>query len=135
MVVQCSRVTDLMYYQGFNWGISNVEQESGFVTECSKDVLDPTLKNQYTNTRQWLLKDKHDPNPAWAASIRVHGNLEALSNIRLQDWTPKMIKIAEAVNPSGQLIYSFDRDQPQNAFNAICDHMPLEGWWPWPKKT
>lgn len=133
MIIECHDVPLLMR-KGFHWTISNVKKENGFVTGLSKDVRSMELISKYTNTRWWLLKDSKQP-MEWVASIRVHGTLESVTNIRLQDWFPTMVLNAEAVNNSGNQIYFFDREQPHKAFNAIYDDMPLEGWWPWPKKN
>ncbi|KND91716.1 hypothetical protein TOPH_03819 [Tolypocladium ophioglossoides CBS 100239] len=36
---------------------------------------------------------------------------------------------------NGRAIYYFDGINPGESFNAICDDRPLQGWWPWPKKS
>ena len=43
--------------------------------------------------------------------------------------------MAGACNGYGRPIYAFDAVESGINFNAIYDDMPMEGLWPWPKKS
>lgn len=39
-----------------------------------------------------------------------------------------------AMNQGGKDVYNFERETEMDDVNTIYDEMPLEGWWPWPKR-
>ncbi|KAI1401578.1 hypothetical protein F4819DRAFT_508425 [Hypoxylon fuscum] len=128
--VKCNDVPRLMR-KGFHWTTANVIREEGFL-----EGIDPKLNlpDSCTITRNWFLRDLQQP-PHWIACIKVHSpNAEVASGIRLDNWTTDMVHAAYAFSLSSKCIYQFHLARPQDAYNAIYDDTPLEGWWPWPKK-
>lgn len=59
--------------------------------------------------------------------------LSVLSAFRIEDLENNMF-VAGAKNERRRVVYFFDARDPESNFNVIYDDMPLEGWWPWPKK-
>jgi hypothetical protein len=45
-----------------------------------------------------------------------------------------MIVYARGENKYGYEVYFWSKWRPEWNYNALYDDMPMEGWWPWPKK-
>ncbi|KAI0161013.1 hypothetical protein GGR52DRAFT_155721 [Hypoxylon sp. FL1284] len=135
MDVKC-RDVPLLMCEGFHWTTANVVKEDGMIRDAHP--LLPPLGvglRRCTVTRYYTLRDLQKP-PRWTACLRVHAAaLEVLSGIRLETWTPDMIRDARAYGLQRALIYQYLEHRPNDNFNAIYDDMPLSGWWPWPKES
>ncbi|KAK8131740.1 hypothetical protein PG984_008178 [Apiospora sp. TS-2023a] len=67
--------------------------------------------------------------------MQVHAEkVTPLSRFRPGQLTPERhltAVLARATN--GAPVYSWCSWAPDEAYNALYDDMPMEGWWPWPK--
>ncbi|KAI2630973.1 hypothetical protein GGR54DRAFT_179491 [Hypoxylon sp. NC1633] len=137
IMVKCSDVPLLMR-EGFHWTVANIIKEEGYVENIRPQLADMRgYDTKYRVTRYWFLQDLQQP-PRWTASFQAHcWDTEVASKIRLEDWTTDMIHSTHAYGVSGKLIYRFYamKGHMQYSINVIYDSMPLEGWWPWPKKS
>ncbi|PHH86949.1 hypothetical protein CDD83_9548 [Cordyceps sp. RAO-2017] len=93
----------------------------------------------WTRSRVYRLVDNQshpaaDMKQQWIATVIVDAaQVAELSRFRLSDLSMETMASCRAWNSKGQMIYSFDKEEPEASFNAILDEKPLKGWWPWPK--
>ncbi|KAI1441189.1 hypothetical protein F5Y02DRAFT_431380 [Annulohypoxylon stygium] len=132
--VKCDDVPRLMR-EGFHWTTANLIREEGHFDTTPFGVAFPlTLCHKYPIWRKWYMRDLQQP-PRWVACVHVHApTVDVAAKVRLADWTVDMIWGAYAIGTLGKRIYNFERARPGHSYNAIYEDMPLEGWWPWPKK-
>ncbi|KAI2631437.1 hypothetical protein GGS26DRAFT_591314 [Hypomontagnella submonticulosa] len=138
--VKCTNVPELMS-SGFHWTIENVQQEEGYYEstsaciDCHPDELRRILMAGWVETRHYFMRDiQHNP-PQWVAHFQFHCyEKELLTKIRLEHLAVERIFHAIAQGDAFETIYEFWKLWPDQCFNAIYDDMPLDGWWPWPKK-
>lgn len=135
MSIQCHDVPRLMR-EGLHWTSANLIQEEGYVTDY--DYKDKPLyrsnKTKFINTRVLFLADRQAP-ARWTSYLHVHAtSLDIIRNFRLSDLCMNMVQSVTADTASSQRIYQFQACNQQENFNAIYDDMPMEGWWPWPRK-
>ncbi|KAJ8130731.1 hypothetical protein O1611_g2897 [Lasiodiplodia mahajangana] len=140
--VKCGDIPRLMR-DGFYWDSRNVVNEDGFIRQgwtVGSDIPRSDGR-QWCGSRRYFLKDLQQP-PRWTASIRVLALHETtLYHFDLGELTRERIQRGKACG-RGQniqsadvdLIYKYYYDRPQSCFNAIYDNMPMEGYWPWPRK-
>ncbi|KAH9987442.1 hypothetical protein F4779DRAFT_285264 [Xylariaceae sp. FL0662B] len=135
ILVKC-RDVPLLMREGFHWTTANVIREEGFIEKPRPEVVGLGKPNhECTITRNWFMRDLQQPS-RWTACLQAHcPNRAVASKIRLDSWTPDMVKVCWSWGLSGKGIYQFDTRAPQDAYNTIYDDMPLKGWWPWPKTT
>ncbi|KAK7942443.1 uncharacterized protein PG986_011556 [Apiospora aurea] len=148
MFIKCASVPELMK-QGLHWSGANIVPEEGRI------VFNPSRddKKQYQvycqnlpagwqprprgpKTRHYYLKSFQGCQPGWVANLQVHSdNLEVLSRFRPADLTrDKNLSAALAYATDGSVVYSWRSHCPHEAFNALYDGMPMQGWWPsWSK--
>ncbi|EQB44876.1 hypothetical protein CGLO_16326 [Colletotrichum gloeosporioides Cg-14] len=132
LVVKTGNIVGLMK-GGFHWSSKNVHSEA---SHLDRKVNDPELL-QYGRkfSRTYYLSDSHTP-VSWTAKLEVAANEQsALARFKINDLELDHIQKADAWNTNGQHIYHYHRHGQNNNFNAIYDDLPLEGWWPWPKKN
>ncbi|KAI1266505.1 hypothetical protein F5Y18DRAFT_381776 [Xylariaceae sp. FL1019] len=129
---KCADVPQLMR-TGFHYDMDNVVREEGFTAlHANRWVHSPGVP--YIATRFYFLKDLEEPR-RWTAVIDVHAPVwETVYRFDLSCISRDQIRQAVAFNPVGFSIYRYLRGSPAECYNAIYDDMPLEGWWPWPKK-
>lgn len=98
-------------------------------------VNDPELlRYRRKVSRTFYLSDNRTP-VSWAAKLEVSANEQSdIASFKIKDLRLDQIQKADAWNTNGQLIYRYRLHDLNNNFNAIYDDVPLEGWWPWPKK-
>ncbi|KAI0379402.1 hypothetical protein F5Y04DRAFT_282824 [Hypomontagnella monticulosa] len=138
--VKCDDMAQLMR-DGFHWTTQNVQREDGYYgttsacTDHNPNDKEWLLHCGFYETRHYFLRDlQHNP-PRWVANFKFHAReREILTRIRLEYLTVERIFRAKAFGDACETIYEFRRYQPERNFNAIYDDMPLDGWWPWPKK-
>ncbi|KAI1735164.1 hypothetical protein F4680DRAFT_436153 [Xylaria scruposa] len=137
LMVKCRDVPCLMR-EGFHWDGANVIREEGYI---DRDFTYARLRKdgkRWVGARHYFLKDLQQPS-RWVATIKVFAlnpgtlnqfDLNQLSRERSMQW-------AKASNnqSSEHYIYGWDYCSPTMWFNAIYDDMPMEGWWPWPRKN
>ncbi|KAJ0305576.1 hypothetical protein COL5a_006303 [Colletotrichum fioriniae] len=120
--------------EGLHWTIANIHREAGYFEYEAKE---PVMKEAgWTCTRNYYLSDL-SPEQNWTAKMTVCArDLQTLARFDMAKLRPEQAYTALAwtnVQP-GQYIYNFERLAPGRNFNAIYDEMPMEGWWPWPKR-
>ncbi|KAF6808279.1 hypothetical protein CPLU01_15690 [Colletotrichum plurivorum] len=119
--------------EGFHWTTANFDPEmTRTVSNLREDCL---TKVGWTCTRNYYLSDLGD-NPCWAAKLVVCArSLDVLSRFKICDLRPDMVYHAYARNDrTDQFPYEFESDRPHNNHNDIYGDLPLEEWWPWPKR-
>lgn len=122
--------------QGFYWTMSNVVLEEGFV---GPNEIDPFLgKDEGTFCRHYFLTDLSEE-PQWTAWLILspresEADLFALLKVKLESLSPDLITEVFANNPHGGLIYYYAFNEPEANFNCVYGNMPMDGWWPWPKR-
>ncbi|KAK8084492.1 hypothetical protein PG997_005763 [Apiospora hydei] len=130
MFIKCDSVPELMK-QGLHWTGTNIVPEEGrMVFNPSRDD-----KKQYQLYYDDLPADWR-PRPGAQDPALVHSdNLEVLSRFRPADLTrDKNLSAALAYATDGSLVNSWRSHCPHEAFNALYDDMPMQGWWPsWAK--
>ncbi|KAI1124550.1 hypothetical protein F5Y10DRAFT_284967 [Nemania abortiva] len=136
LMVKCRDVPCLMR-EGFYWDGANVIREEGYIDCDFTYALCRQDGKRWAGTRHYFLKDLQQP-LRWVATIQVFAlnprtiyqfDLNQLSRERSMQW-------ATAIHQSSEhLIYHWHHCSPAERFNAIYDNMPMEGWWPWPRKN
>ncbi|KAF9873162.1 hypothetical protein CkaCkLH20_09325 [Colletotrichum karsti] len=133
-----ARVKDMprLMREGFHWSEANVCLEASRVDDATDINL--LKKDGWKCCRLYYLSQLGD-DPNWAAELVVCArDLKALAQFRLSDLQPEMVYSAWAVHyspyPKAYYQYKFERLEPMENFNAVYDGMPMEGWWPWPKR-
>ncbi|KAI0881072.1 uncharacterized protein GGS22DRAFT_75335 [Annulohypoxylon maeteangense] len=141
---KCRDVPRLMR-EGLHWNLDNVSWEDGFFSPTSSAgrefEVDFWMTNLlggdgYTQTRHYFLRDIQEEPPRWVAHFLIHGvTTKVLADFRLDKISVEHVEHAVARSNLGErFIYRYNRKDPKETFNAIYDDMPMEGWWPWPKK-
>ncbi|KAI1462386.1 hypothetical protein F4805DRAFT_132089 [Annulohypoxylon moriforme] len=138
---KCNNVPQLMR-EGLYWTMDNVSREDGFFSPISPEfevdfwMIDHLVRVGYVWTRHYFLRDLEQEPPRWIAHFQIHAaKNKTLADFRLDDLSVEDVKHAIARgNPGDRTIYRYSRREPVEAFNAIYDDMPMEGWWPWPRK-
>ncbi|WYZ36047.1 hypothetical protein EsH8_X_000694 [Colletotrichum jinshuiense] len=131
------KVKDLprLMREGFHWTLVNFHREASFF---NKNISEPPLRQSgWSCSRTYYLSDLDEDDPQWTAKLMVCAReRQVLTRFRLVELRPELVFYTLAWNPEcrEQFYYTFDRHDPEKNFNAIYDDMPLEGWWPWPKR-
>ncbi|XP_044719717.1 uncharacterized protein HRG_06306 [Hirsutella rhossiliensis] len=123
--------------EGFHFSEANVR------TECSHFILDENEIPGYARSRGWifgriyhLMDVSRRGRRHWNAILVVYARkTSVLSKIRLHHLSLDKVYRVTAFNEKSQEIYGYESACPANSFNAIYNDKPLEGWWPWPRKT
>lgn len=125
--------------EGFHWSAANFDFEASYIQTDLSGEEETIRMAGWTCSRSFFLSDLGD-DPRWAAKLVVWAqNTGVLSRFKIADLTPDMMSWAFAWRKSRQCdgpqwLYDWDCDEPQDSFNAIYGEMPLDGWWPWPKR-
>ncbi|KAI0910867.1 hypothetical protein F4823DRAFT_623961 [Ustulina deusta] len=136
--VKCPDVPRLMR-EGFHWDADNVVREEGYLEINEEEPTEAGGPRQagvrrIEGTRWYFLKDLHQP-PRWIASLAVRAvDVRILYNFDLCQLSRELIRSVWASNQFQQAIYGYESYRPTVRFNMIYDKMPMEGWWPWPRK-
>ncbi|KAJ8132228.1 hypothetical protein O1611_g1391 [Lasiodiplodia mahajangana] len=139
--VKCDDVPRLMR-EGFFWDASNAIQKEGFLT-----VENKSHANDWSgaSTRWYFLTDTRQDR-LWVASLTVRAtDLNVLYNFKLSQLSRELVRSVWASNQDGREIYGYQAytspdlvnktpESPMMGFNVIYDGMPMEGFWPWPRK-
>ncbi|KAI1266222.1 hypothetical protein F5Y18DRAFT_435158 [Xylariaceae sp. FL1019] len=132
MAVKCHDVP-LQMREGFHWDASNVVREDGYISSNANRLIHVSGK-QYYGSRYYFLKDMRE-SPRWVACIAVYAlNWETIYRFDLSQLSLNTMHGATAYAPHGDPIYNYLYGKPTACYNVIYDDMPMEGWWPWPKK-
>ncbi|KAI1300595.1 hypothetical protein F5Y03DRAFT_408222 [Xylaria venustula] len=132
--VKCWDVPRLMR-EGFHWDVSNVVKEEGYVENGVWSRI--TTNCCYTDRRWYFLTDTHKPQ-RWMASLSIEApRAEVFYTINLSHISRERIKNTVAINEDGNAIYwyvSRTKENPMMGCNTIYEGMPMEGFWPWPRR-
>lgn len=118
---------------GFHVAEENVQRRKGYF------VLDPQGQNPFegqpTHSPRYSLKSTGSPR--WNAEVIVTAStVRELSQFQMpQSLSAENVGVAVGFDRSGQRIYGFSVVDPDENFNAVYDDMPLNGWWPWPRRA
>ncbi len=92
------------------------------------------VQEDLTLARHYILTDLADE-PNWDGSlVLLARQYEVLSSFRISDLSLDLVYLAWAADKSKHTVYYYNAVWPESNINTIYDDMPLEGWWPWPKK-
>lgn len=113
---------------GFYWSPADLFKGQGCILPRHDPGSGPDEHKRYYTF------ENRDPAQDWTARLCVFSN-DALTvaNFDLAWITMGTIMDVEAWNHQGHRVYRAPRGS-KPGFNAIYDQMPMEGWWPWPKK-
>ncbi|CCF39349.1 hypothetical protein CH063_02113 [Colletotrichum higginsianum] len=134
-----SRDLPRLMREGFHWTPANFDPGATYI---QKDLSGEkkTIKRRWTQSRNFFLSDLSD-NPYWAATLVIYArSTRVLSRFKVTDVTPDTMSWAAAWKKDehwGNVhwIYEWDCRRPQESYNAVYGEMPLDGWWPWPKRA
>ncbi|KAI0097467.1 hypothetical protein GGR51DRAFT_578142 [Nemania sp. FL0031] len=143
LLVKCGDIPRLMR-EGFYWDVRNVRHEDGFVREFQPVQSIPTRLDGrgWCGVRYYYLEDSQRPFLRWTASIQVLAIHEiTLYNFSLSLLSRERIQLGQACgrtqsieSAGAYLVYQYLCYEPRACFNAIYGNMPLEGYWPWPRR-
>ena len=137
LTVKCADVPRLMR-EGLFWSVDNIVPEEGFIQAAPPQSHSRAFG--YSHVRTWILTDKPESRgghgtPDWVACLEVYATaIEALTGFRPQNLTRAHIWKANAWDVHGRTIYNYDSYAPAQNYNCVYDDMPLQGWWPWPRR-
>ncbi|KAK2007369.1 hypothetical protein LZ32DRAFT_610387 [Colletotrichum eremochloae] len=125
--------------EGFYWNTANVDWEAGYIQLDLSTDDEPGAADYWSCSRTFFLSDLSD-DPQWTAKLVVYAAKTSvlsrftLSSINMDtmNWATAWRKVNEQGN-NEQWVYTWDRYDPEENFNAIYGDMPLKGWWPWPR--
>ncbi|KXJ90591.1 hypothetical protein Micbo1qcDRAFT_205417 [Microdochium bolleyi] len=139
--------------EGLFWDDGNIHREAGYVALEQQDGEYP--HSGLRNKRVWYLSSTEIATPAytadfcnpsdssnhlWVAKLYVWArDMRDLTDFRPAErlWNQTYHCIASSQDAK-EVYYEyrhFDRAAQAEAVNAIYDRAPLEGWWPWPRRT
>ncbi|KAI1655186.1 hypothetical protein F4813DRAFT_368013 [Daldinia decipiens] len=139
MIIKCDNVPQLML-EGLRWTTDSVLWEDGYVAEISAAYMhiktfEDLCEAGLTWTRHYFLQDIQQEPPRWIAHLQVHAETcKTLAGIKLGELSIQNVVSAYAWGSRREYIYSWIKKKPWEAYNAIYDDMPMDGWWPWPKR-
>ncbi|TGJ87279.1 hypothetical protein E0Z10_g1479 [Xylaria hypoxylon] len=129
--------------EGFHWDASNVIKEEGYI-EYGKGPR--SVKNLASAATRWYFLTDTDQPRRWIASLDVRAfDAKILYNFDLSRLSRELVRTVWASNQDKQQIYGYQSYTPPDkssdtteilmtGFNMIYDKMPMEGFWPWPRK-
>lgn len=136
MSIQADDMPRLMR-DGLHWTEANLDREAGYVE------LNPQVSIRHPPPpfvkfiRVYYLRDL-GAKPLWTAKMAVcFSNTDQLSQFQFCDLKLDHVTVCTAESADHKLLYAYQRiSKFENInFNTIYDDMPLEGWWPWPKRS
>lgn len=135
LVVVAQNIPRLMR-RGFHWSSEDIVLDKGAMTFNDPDLRDSisSYSAGWLHTRTYYLRHL-DTDTYWLARLILHTRKEEL----LHTFDPSIItkehtQCCVALDWQQNLVYYFDRIDPDSSLNTIYDNMILDGWWPWPKE-
>ncbi|CAH0002376.1 unnamed protein product [Clonostachys byssicola] len=125
---------DSLMMNGLHWSEANVQKADGCILVPSDNMPSLPKSLGWLFGRRYLLADLGD-DPEWRATLWIYGRSCAeLREMKLDVLSVDLVRRANAIS-SGIEVYKYDwaREEGYNT-NELYGHMPLEGWWPWPKE-
>jgi hypothetical protein len=132
------RATDIprLMREGLHWTESNLDREAGSIFLPAQVGKDDTLTPRIECARYYEFRDIERKVPLWTAGMRVYFlDGDDVPSFKFRDLSLDQIAMCGAMNQEGRIVYAFGRENKSLKVNAIYDDMPLEGWWPWPKRS
>ncbi|KAK2756013.1 hypothetical protein CKAH01_17227 [Colletotrichum kahawae] len=129
LYVQARDVGQLMR-EGFYLSADREVKDTG----CIAQNICPGEPNYggWKHTRHYIFTDS---DMKWTAHLHVYvSQMAELARFRLADLKPSQLVFSWAYNPDGFRVYGYSLFNPEDNFNTICEDMPMEGIWPWPKE-
>lgn len=132
----CANDIPTLMRRGLYWSSRNVtEGGSFFLTQ--QHELPPFARVEisgWSTARRFALVD-HAENPQWTADVWLFArHVWVLHQFSLDELLFSQIHSVTAVNRYGLKLYTYVARDPGQNCNVITGHMPLKGWWPWPKR-
>ncbi|KAI0380108.1 hypothetical protein F5Y04DRAFT_106348 [Hypomontagnella monticulosa] len=133
ILVKCPEIPKLMR-EGLFFDDANIIKEEGYFDFLETSEAVGQDGAEFIMIRHFFLTDLRLP-PRWTANLKIYANaVGILHNFKVSRLSKDMIDAVWAWGNGRKTIYHFDATNPLVCFNAIYDDMPLEGWWPWPKR-
>jgi hypothetical protein len=136
MNIQADDVPRLMR-DGLHWTEANLDREAGYVDFNPQVSFHPPPPPFVKFIRVYYLRDLNKK-PQWTAKMSVFfSNADQLSQFQFRDLKLDQITLCDAKAADNKLLYAYHRipNAEKINFNTIYDDLPLEGWWPWPKRS
>lgn len=131
--VNCRDVPSLMR-RGFFWSDANIVQEEGYLSPIEEPVPSHARAEGWVVCRYYYLRDLAEE-AQWVARLEVYArDYATLRDFRPAKLSVEMVHEAAAWNWDSKRTFYFHQDWLDYRYNVIYDDMPLQGWWPWPKK-
>lgn len=121
--------------EGLHWTEANLDREAGYIDYNPQSSISSLIPPFITCARVFVFRDLARE-PQWTAKMTVLcRDLPSLSLFRFSDLTVDHIAFCTAKDADGKMVYMFGRVGGCFNMNTLYDDMPLEGWWPWPKRA
>ncbi|CAH0048901.1 unnamed protein product [Clonostachys solani] len=121
--------------EGFYWDKSSIEPESGFFLLDQKDLPADESRGGWKCARVYQCSKMREGIIQWKGQLRILAQeLKTLAEFNLDILTVDAIHIMRVRDSENRDVYWYCRLRPEQNCNAYYDHMPMEGYWPWPKK-
>jgi hypothetical protein len=149
MRVRVKNIPRLMR-RGFHWSEWHVMKERNTMTLNDRTMpkMAGLRSPSWKHTRFYHLADILPYEREWVAELYVFSkDAEFLSNFQVNQIQENSVYWAKGETWKGKPIYGYQKessaiwrlkmglDYTRSAnFNAIYGNLPLEGWWPWPKR-
>lgn len=134
--IQADDIPSLMR-NGLHWTEANLDREAGYIGKNPQDEVNSLIPSYVTCMRVYFLRDLAEQ-PQWTAKMTVFfTDLDQLSQFRFCDLRLDQIIFCAARTTEDRMVYLFNRIPNYGCgnINTIYDDMPLDGWWPWPKRS
>ena len=121
---------------GLFWSEENLDREAGYVVN-PQHAVGPSIPKDWKYARFFSFEDI-GIEPRWKAKMHVFSrNLEQLSRFEFGELRVDKIVFCRANDAEGNMVYLYDDgiDGKRVRINSFFDKMPLEGWWPWPRRN
>jgi hypothetical protein len=121
--------------EGLYWTEANLDYPAGHIKYDYLESWNRYYPSGWYYQRVLFFQDTAI-DPQWKAKMIVFcRDMHGLSRFRFRELRLDQITFCRASH-NGALVYSFDRTRKTvNCINTMYEDMPLDGWWPWPKKA
>ena len=143
------RNTARLMREGFYWSSENLEQQEHKINlnlkpnkipkQLSKMIFAPAWgwtrhdHADWKHSRTYFISD-NVPAKEWRGTLVVYGKKPStVIEFDINAITPETVVWARAWNWRGNICYDTCGGQGAR-FNTLFNEMPLDGWWPWPKR-
>ncbi|CAH0015621.1 unnamed protein product [Clonostachys rhizophaga] len=121
--------------EGFYWDKSSIEPESGFFLLDQEDLPENESQWGWKCARVYQCSKMREGIIQWKGQLRILAQeLKTLAEFNLDILTADAIHCMKVRDSEERIVYRYCRPKPEESCNAYYDHMPMEGYWPWPKK-